>query len=829
MLAWINSIIPKYEIKNFTTDWNSGRPLLGVIDYIRPGACPNHFALNPNNGLENCKLAIDLADSLLEIPRLIDPEDMSNPNLDELSMMTYISYFCAPTNAILLEWIRKKIPNNNIKNLSTDWNNGINLGALGEACFEDLCPNWKELEATNAIENNKLLLRLMNERLGLVCPLSPEELADPKIDELLVATYLSQFKNAKLHASPEEFGLRMPSLSGSALIKQPVSFDVELSGQVASKLVDSIRVTAHGPSGDVKVNLEPKDNSTLEATFIPTEAGTYDIMAVYQDEHISGSPFKLPVADPYKCVIFGDIPSDMQVGKPESFSVKTREAGVGNLDCTIEENVRFSEGETPLISVDINEQDNDQFEVTLTPHLVGRANIRLKWANRDIPRTPFDVNICDSSKISISGIEGEGKVGEPVNFQAKMKEKDCGMGQLAVIPRGPSTNYDADVMQTGDGVYDVSFMPWEVGPHKIDVQYGSSPVPKSPFSMNIVAAPDASTCSASGKGLKKAVAEEDTIFQILAPESGLLTKDPPQMTVTILTLDRVHEAKIDIIDNADNTYTVQYNAPTPGDYRIVIKAYGKMILGSPFDLEVVPSAKAEKCRAYGPALHPNSLHIAGNPLDMFVDSKEGGTGDLRVIIVGPDEIKPRVFIATDEGIFSIKWDAPQAGRYYAHVWWEEQYIPGSPFKIKVTAGPNAAMVKAYGPGLAPSILIGTDPSDFKIETKDAGIGTLTLRVHGRKGAFKIKAEPLTGGDPRNLHATYNPKQGGDYIIAIRWSGTHVPGSPFKINIREPDKPEKSKKVKEKTPKKKEKKVKPKPKPKLQPDDDLEFTDEEYTG
>ena len=49
--------------------------------------------------------------------------------------------------------------------------------------------------------------------------------------------------------------------------------------------------------------------------------------------------------------------------------------------------------------------------------------------------------------------------------------------------------------------------------------------------------------------------------------------------------------------------------------------------------------------------------------------------------------------------------------------------------------------------------------EFTIETKNAGIGTLTIRVHGIKGAFKITAEPVKDDDPRTLRAHYDRRRG----------------------------------------------------------------------
>ena len=58
----------------------------------------------------------------------------------------------------------------------------------------------------------------------------------------------------------------------------------------------------------------------------------------------------------------------------------------------------------------------------------------------------------------------------------------------------------------------------------MDILYGKEHIKGSPLSMNVKAAPDAQSCSASGKGLKKAVAGVPTSFDLLTPEKGLAAK-----------------------------------------------------------------------------------------------------------------------------------------------------------------------------------------------------------------------------------------------------------------------------------------------------------------
>ena len=43
--------------------------------------------------VENATEAMDLADKWLNVPKVLAPEDLVNPNVDEQSMLTYLSQF----------------------------------------------------------------------------------------------------------------------------------------------------------------------------------------------------------------------------------------------------------------------------------------------------------------------------------------------------------------------------------------------------------------------------------------------------------------------------------------------------------------------------------------------------------------------------------------------------------------------------------------------------------------------------------------------------------------------------------------------------------------
>ncbi len=62
---------------------------------------------------------MDLAKTHFDIPQVVTPENMSSPDLDELSGMTYLSYFMkvdSPGYFATLRWVQKQIPQKNITN-----------------------------------------------------------------------------------------------------------------------------------------------------------------------------------------------------------------------------------------------------------------------------------------------------------------------------------------------------------------------------------------------------------------------------------------------------------------------------------------------------------------------------------------------------------------------------------------------------------------------------------------------------------------------------------------------------------------------------------------
>ncbi|KAF7253752.1 Filamin-C [Varanus komodoensis] len=93
LLGWIQNKVPQLPITNFNRDWQDGKALGALVDNCAPGLCPDWETWDPNQPVENAREAMQQADDWLGVPQVIAPEEIVDPNVDEHSVMTYLSQF----------------------------------------------------------------------------------------------------------------------------------------------------------------------------------------------------------------------------------------------------------------------------------------------------------------------------------------------------------------------------------------------------------------------------------------------------------------------------------------------------------------------------------------------------------------------------------------------------------------------------------------------------------------------------------------------------------------------------------------------------------------
>ena len=561
-------------------------------------------------------------------------------------------------------------------------------------------------------------------------------------------------------------------LAEAALVCEPYEFHIQGSFPDTK----GIKAIAHGPKDDIAVEVYPPTKNLRVARFIPLQAGSYEVFVEYSGQQVPKSPFSIACVDPGKCKMIGDLPLILQVGRKAEFQVKTVGAGPGTISLLINNKQENRSCGTEVEA----KSDNDTHRITLMPKIIGGISIHVLFAGHGIPRTPFRAQICDASKCRIVADfmkTGHSLTGKAITFTLIAVE--AGVAKPIIKAQGPSTQYTVDVMEVSANTYECAFTPWQAGKQTIQIIWGIVHIPGSPFEVS-VGQSDEGVCSATGPGLTEAVAGEPAKFDIHTTEPGLV--DDGILNVDVRAVH--YKADVQVEDKRNGLYMVTYIAPSPGAYLASITYNDKHIAGSPFKIRTIAGADATRCHAYGPALESKDNRYTDVAQEFYVDTANAGRGKLNVYVRGPNNEECKVYIKEEDGnIYSVKFNAENEGRYTVAVFWSKKQIPGSPFRIKVKQAANAGMVKAYGPGLRNGRL--GDRGEFTIETKNAGTGTLTIRVHGVRGSFKVEVFAKDPDEPRILTARYSPIIAGEFVIFIRWAGTQIPGSPFKVIITDP--------------------------------------------
>jgi filamin len=68
----------------------------------------------------------------------------------------------------LMQWIRSRLPQDvPVTNFTSDWNDGVALGALVDALVPGACENWRLWRPDDALENTKKAMQAAEQCLGI--------------------------------------------------------------------------------------------------------------------------------------------------------------------------------------------------------------------------------------------------------------------------------------------------------------------------------------------------------------------------------------------------------------------------------------------------------------------------------------------------------------------------------------------------------------------------------------------------------------------------------------------------------------------------------------
>nr|XP_035927598.1 filamin-B isoform X1 [Halichoerus grypus] len=797
LLGWIQNKIPYLPITNFNQNWQDGKALGALVDSCAPGLCPDWESWDPRKPVDNAREAMQQADDWLGVPQVITPEEIIHPDVDEHSVMTYLSQFpkakLKPGAPLKPKLNPKKAraygrgiePTGNMVKQPAKFTVDTISAGQGEVMVfvEDPEGNKEEAQVTPDSDKNKTY--------------SVEYL--PKVTGLHKVTVLF----AGQHISKSPFEVNVDKAQGDASKVTAKGPGLEAAGNIANKPtyfdiytagagVGDIGVEVEDPQGKNTVELlvEDKGNQVYRCVYKPLQPGPHVVKVSFAGDTIPKSPFVVQVGEacsPNACRASGRglQPKGIRIRETADFKVDTKAAGSGELGVT----VKGPKGLEELVKQKGFLDGVYAFEYY--PSTPGKYSIAITWGGHHIPKSPFEVQVGPEAGMQKVRAWGPGLHSGIVGRSADFVVESIGseVGSLGFAIEGPSQakiEYD----DQNDGSCDVKYWPKEPGEYAVHIMCDDEDIKDSPYMAFIHPAagdynPD--LVQAYGPGLEKSGCIVDNLCEFTVDP-----KDAGKAPLKIFAQDGEGQPiDIQMKSRMDGTYACSYTPVKAIKHTIAVVWGGVNIPRSPYRVSIGQGSHPQKVKVFGPGVERSGLK-ANEPTHFTVDCTEAGEGDVSVGI----KCDARVLSEDEEDVdfdiihnandtFTVKYVPPAAGRYTIKVLFASQEIPASPFRVKVDPSHDASKVKAEGPGLSKAGVENGKPTHFTVYTKGAGKAPLNVEFSSALPGDAVKDLDIIDNYDYSHTVKYTPTQQGCMQVLVTYGGDPIPKSPFTVGVAAP--------------------------------------------
>ncbi|CAD1476979.1 unnamed protein product, partial [Heterotrigona itama] len=685
----------------------------------------------------------------------------------------------------LIRWIKSKIPELSIGNFTTDWNDGRAIGALVDGVASGLCPDWQDWNKNDAIRNASEAMQLADDWLNIPQLIKPEEMVNPNIDEMSMMTYLSQYPNAKLKPGaplrPRTNRNRVraygPGIEpNGVVVKTPANFTVE-TFSAGKGDVDVIVEDVQGNKIPVDIRFNNDKNLTYSVSYTPKTATPHKVKIFFAGREIPKSPYvvnvEAPTGDPNKVTASGPglQPEGLILNRPTFFDIFTKTAGRGAPAVTI------LNAQGSSVPVKLRQTLPEVWRCEYSPIETGLHSVNVSFAGKPIPGSPFDVNIGSVSDVQKCKAYGRGllpngvRVLDDADFVIVTKDFGEDVPGIKIIGPGGVTQ-SVEVVRVDPKTYKCNYTPMKEGRYMVMITYCGKEIYKSPFEVNVGPYKE-SAIRAYGPGLHGGIVDHTAKFII----------DTQRETASLgFAIEGPSEAKIFCHDNGDGTGVISYLPTAPGQYAVHIRCDNEDIPKSPYLVNIVPKGDfdPDKVEVYGPGIQAETLP-SGKPTNFTVDVRKAGQAPLEVVVQDAQGKDVSVLLEDNhDGTVQCHYTPTSGSNHVVMVSYGGVATKHSPYRVKVEAPLNIAMLSAYGPGLEKGVKSNI-PTHFIVDCREVGSGELRVSI---KDSDK-KEIPFSLSDNKDgtYTVTYVAREPGTCFVNLNYGGLNAPQCPIKVNVQ----------------------------------------------
>ncbi|GMR46035.1 hypothetical protein PMAYCL1PPCAC_16230 [Pristionchus mayeri] len=695
----------------------------------------------------------------------------------------------------LLAWIRSKLPSDvPVTNFTSDWNDGVALGALVDALAPGPLSNWRDWDPDNAVQNTRSAMSLADEDLGVAQLITPEELINPNIDEKSVMTYLAQFPQAK-RAIPKG---RISALEERPTVGVPTDFIVTVPNDQLKPKV-AIRDSEGAAIHHTLTKTSPTEYSVK---FTPERRGDHEI-SLFVVHFSTGDGRATPDASAH---VTARSPARLV------YSPETR-LGEGAVTLSIED----ADGATPD-DIDIvilpasageerpvvvgSEHSASSFSAAYTPTVVGLHSVNVFERRKPLPGSPFPLRVrapgddlrawgrglaCagvvagERVDVNVDHLEAFDSHGQPI--ESKRAKRDLRNVPIAVrvFENATGVARDADVRGSSADARAFSYIPPTAGDYTVEVTADGAHVGLSPFHVSVAESVQ-SRVRAFGPGLEGGVAMLPSVFYV---ESN------GERARLAFAVEGPSQTEIQCEDRGNGSAIVEYTPAIPGVYSVSILAGEEHIKDSPFVLLVEPADAHLRPSAVRVSGLDRGVYVLGHPIEFEIDTTHAGDTlmipsvsvldrellpvETTVTQLIPSHTGPAQSPSSASGLFSCVTVPTHAGQHYINVAVKGVSVPGSPFPVTVV---DPSLLRIYGPGVDGPV-VSNEPTHFTVDAKQAGPGTLELALNDGDGRA-VDIDVLKNADG-SFTVKYTAPRPGPYQLKVVFAGEELPK--IEINVK----------------------------------------------